>query len=273
MQEYENRGFKTLYLPFGSNDRLQGKTESDFSGTDLFEGVRYLGSPIVDRPKLLGHLYTNGIPVEIYGNHWNWYPRQPTPRSEGIQVKQNGFRVPGLSEKSLHDTTYYFAPRLKAEGYSFLYGLWQKLKKQWFPEKLDVEAFYAHLPTWVIHGEYAEDDFVRLVRTTAINVGFTHLHVRKGPHTHQKQIRLRDVEIPMTGGFLLAEACDETELYFTPGKHLDTFRDENELLEKSRWYLDHPAERVRIAEAGRVHALSHHTWKHRFGQLLDVLYR
>jgi spore maturation protein CgeB len=75
----------------------------------------------------------------------------------------------------------------------------------------------------------------------------------------------------MTGGFLLTEACSETENYFVPGKHLDTYREEGELLEKARWYLGHPAERKAMAEAGRAHALANHTWKHRFQQLLQVL--
>jgi hypothetical protein len=272
MEEYKRRGFRTLYLPFGSNDRWEGKTTAETTWPDIFEGVRYLGSPIVDRPKMLAHLYFNEVPVEIYGNHWNWYPRTPLPEAE-IRALRNGFRLPGIKigEKGWHDNRHYFFPRLRGEGYSFVYGLGLKLQQQWFPQPVYAEAFYHHLPPAIIKGEYDETDFVKLVRTAAINLGFTHLHKRQGPHRHQKQIRLRDVEIPMTGGFLLTEACSETENYYQPGKHLDTFTGEDDLLEKARWYLAHPSERERIARDGRAYGLAHHTWKHRFHALLKVL--
>jgi hypothetical protein len=229
-----------------------------------------MGSPIVDRPKMLGHLYFNNIPLEIYGNQWRWYPRQETQRPI---VKQNGISLPFLkiNEKSAHDTRYYFLPRIKAEGYSFLYGLGLKLQQQWFPKPINVEEFYAHIPTWVINGEYKEEDFVKLVRSAAINIGFTHMHKRRGPHATLKQIRMRDIEIPMTGSFLLTEECNETAEYFVAGKHLDTFTNENDMLEKVRYYLSHPDERNEIAAAGRNYALANHTWAHRFKLLLGHL--
>lgn len=273
IEEYISRGFKTLYLPFGSNDRLKGKALEEPEPIDHFDGVRYLGSPIVDRPKILAHLHFNGIPLEIYGNHWDWYPREPTPRPEGIQIRKNGFQLPkiGIDEKGSHDTRHYFMARLKAEGIAFLYTLGLKLNEKLFPEVPIGELMYAHIPTWVIRGQYAEDNFAKLVLSCSINVGFTHMQKRQGPHKHLKQIRLRDVEIPMTGGFLLAEACSETQNYFVPGRHLDTWESEDDLLEKVRWYLDHPDECRKIAAEGRRYALEHHTWSHRFSEIKNQL--
>lgn len=270
IKEYENRKFNVLYLPFGSNDRCindPGFTKD----VKVFEGVRYLGSPIVDRPKILGYLHRHNIPVEIYGNHWDWFKRPKYEVEQPLRVRQNGFRLPDVlfGAKGMHDAQHYFLPRLQAEGYSFIYGLGLKYKEKFFPKKFDVESFYGHIPPSCIRGAYEETDFVTLVQTAAIQIGFTHLHVRRGPHINQKQIRMRDVEVPMTGGFLLTEACDETGDYFTPGKHLEIFHKENDLLEKVKWYLDHPEERSAIAKAGRSHALAHHTWGHRFQQLCN----
>lgn len=271
ISEYERRGIKAIHVPFGSNDRLTEYGTRSLDGENIFHGVRYLGSPIVDRPKILGYLHKHQIPLEIYGNHWDWFKRPLYSSDNSVRVQMNGFKLPGIffGAKGLHDTRYYLFPRLAAEGKSFLYTLFLKYKTKFFPDQFDVEAFYGHISPECIKGAYAETDFVQLVRTAAIQIGFSHLHVRKGPHTHQKQIRMRDVEVPMTGGFLLTEACSETNWYFTPGKHLDTYEHEADLLEKVRWYLEHPAEREAIAIAGRVHALAHHTWAHRFRQICD----
>ena len=57
------------------------------------------------------------------------------------------------------------------------------------------------------------------------------------------------------GGFLLSNNCKEITSVFTPGEHLDVFNSEEELKEKIQYYLDHPEERMRIAEAGREFVL------------------
>ena len=75
------------------------------------------------------------------------------------------------------------------------------------------------------------------------------------------QVRLRDFEVPMSGGFYLAEHSDELADFFTPGVEIETWRTRGELLEKCRHYLDrrHEEERNRIAAAGRAWRLREHT--------------
>ena len=51
------------------------------------------------------------------------------------------------------------------------------------------------------------------------------------------------------------------------------FTDERDLLEKIRYYLHHPRERIEIALAGQRRTLSEHLYSHRIGRLVEMLKR
>lgn len=71
------------------------------------------------------------------------------------------------------------------------------------------------------------------------------------------------------GGFYLGEWVQDIETLGSDGVHCAWYRTVGEGIEQVRHYLDHPADRTRIAEAGRRHALEHHTYAHRVRLLLE----
>ncbi len=80
----------------------------------------------------------------------------------------------------------------------------------------------------------------------------------------------RTFDILACGGFQL---CDERSLLselLEPGRHLDTFRDAEELKERVAYYREHPEEARAMAEAGRAHVLRYHTFRRRMEECLEL---
>lgn len=120
-------------------------------------------------------------------------------------------------------------------------------------------------------GVYSEQDFAGLVRGAAVNLGFTHFKGRAGSADEQRQVRLREFEITMAGGFYLTQDCEQLRELFRVGEEIATWDGIDDLHDKVRHYLVHPQERERIAAAGRARTAREHTWEHRFRGLLAEL--
>ncbi|MEM7202215.1 MAG: glycosyltransferase [Planctomycetota bacterium] len=83
------------------------------------------------------------------------------------------------------------------------------------------------------------------------------------------QIKARNFEVPGCGGFMLSSATPHLDRYFVEGHEVVTFGDEDDLLEKVRYYLDHDDERLGIARRGWQRCVAEHSWRHRWCALLE----
>lgn len=244
-------GIRPYYMPMAANSPSSGVA---FSASSIpFDGVIYLGSPWLYRRQVLANLARWGIPLQIYGH--NWLRRTPDP------ANAQPYR------KNLHDLRHYLWPRWREEGAGeFLETIRSRIRPSPLPPGSSSE-----IPTDCIYGSYADADFIPLVQDAAINLGFTHFRGTPGTPAERRQVRLREFEIPMVGGFYLTQDCPQLRELFGVGEHVVTWNHLPDLRDKIRYYLDHPVERQQITQAAQAYCLRHHTWANRFHDLLQEL--
>jgi len=83
----------------------------------------------------------------------------------------------------------------------------------------------------------------------------------------------RSIEIPACGAFMLAERTHEHLRLFEERKEAEFFSDERELLEKTRYYLEHNEDRLKIAQGGHDRCLrSGYSYQERLQKVLALIF-
>lgn len=82
----------------------------------------------------------------------------------------------------------------------------------------------------------------------------------------------RSIEIPASGGFMLAERTKEHQRLFQEGVEAEFFESKEELLEKATYYLNHEGKRQAIAKAGLERVIQNdYTFINRMTEILKHL--
>ncbi len=120
------------------------------------------------------------------------------------------------------------------------------------------------LPAHRLGPPLTDEDMIKMYSRARINLGFsacgdTHLEKER-----IVQVRLRDFEVPMSGGFYMVEYMEELEEFYEIGKEIVCYEGPDDLADKVKYYLAHDDERERIRQAGRARCLRDHTWQKRF---------
>lgn len=108
------------------------------------------------------------------------------------------------------------------------------------------------------------EDYYEHFRRTAININLVNGNSDSG-------LNMRHFEITAAGGFMLCYHQSEIAESFEVGRECDTFRNEDELLQKIGYYLDNADRRAEIALAGQKRTLSEHLYSHRLRTMLTTL--
>lgn len=87
-----------------------------------------------------------------------------------------------------------------------------------------------------------------------------------------QDLNMRVFEALCSGSLLVTDSAPGSGLgeFFQDNKHLAIFNEEN-LIERIRFYLEHPEERLKVARQGQKEVLAHHTYDHRAKFLLTAL--
>ena len=86
-----------------------------------------------------------------------------------------------------------------------------------------------------------------------------------------RQIKGRTFEVPGAGGFLLTESAPDLERYFAIDREIATFDTPDELIAKTRYFLDRPDARDSVARAGHERTRIKHTYERRFSEVMEQL--
>jgi spore maturation protein CgeB len=105
---------------------------------------------------------------------------------------------------------------------------------------------------------------VKVVLASAINLNILRIQ-------NKDACNMRTFEIPACGGFMLHERSKDLGALFRIGVECDDFGSEEELLQKVGYYLEHPAERDRIAQLGLL-AAARHTYADWARRILELFY-
>jgi hypothetical protein len=209
-------------------------------------GVSFVGANYALRARYIASLLENGVDAHAYGPGWQW-----GSRTRGRAIAKRYV----LALRSLAALTPEAQFRASAE-----------LAEQDLRRRLS-----ARFPTNV-HATISDEELIQLYSRSHISLGFLEVHDRHdASKAVVRHLHLREFEAPMCRALYCTGYMDELAELFEPDKEVVVYRNEQELLEKVRYFLAHDAEAEKIREAGHARALRCHTYHHRFRALFEVL--
>jgi spore maturation protein CgeB len=84
-------------------------------------------------------------------------------------------------------------------------------------------------------------------------------------------VNMRMYESTAAGAMLLTEDKSNLKDLFTPGAEVVAYRNNRDAAEKARYYLDHPEELAKIANAGQKRTLQDHTYQQRVARMAQEI--
>lgn len=223
--------------------------------------VTFIGQCYGERPDIIYKIQNAGFDVSVWGK--GWYQDQSLLNTTS---SNDPFKV---------IVTKYMKGNTKKDYFTIL----RNIKLGFY----DVYSYFHHQDT-----HYAEimkklskiagpplrfEDLVKMYSRSKINLG---IEICGKPSWWQKwgsltQIKLRDFEVPMSGGLYLTQYQEELEKLYDVGKEIICYHNTDDLIEKIKFYLNHPADAENVRAAGNRRARRDHTWVKRFENVFKVM--
>lgn len=114
-------------------------------------------------------------------------------------------------------------------------------------------------------GSVTQEEMLRIYQSSLLTLGFGFI-----ADTDRVGLKGRDFEVPLSGCAYLTSHNPDLAACFEEGKEILFYRDDNDLIERVKYYLAHPREAKAVGLAGRERALREHTWERRWRALIDL---
>ena len=234
-------GANPLWWPMASNPRYF-KPAKALRNID----VSFVGANYALRARYIKSLLENGIAVHVYGPSW-----RGGAMSAGRSIAKRCIYLISSALAVTATKQFQFSALL------YEHDLQRYLYKR-YPGNL--------------HGPVPDEEVVALYSKSFISLGFLEVFDNHDPTKSViKHLHLREFEAPMCGALYCTGYSDELAEFFEPDKEVIVYKDANELLDKIRYYLSHPAEGEKIRAAGLKRALDDHTYHRRYKQLFQAI--
>lgn len=244
LPRYRSVGAEPLFFPMAANPDLYRPVATTPRYDATFAGQRY-----ADRAASILALRKASIDAHAFGQHWEVADGRGEGRS--TESKQGALsamaRLAGLAMRGRNPL-------------------------QVLADRNDWSLLRARHPG-ALHGPVTDEEYVALFSESRISLGFLVLGDSHRTFRPLRQVRLREFEGPMSGAFYMTGWLEEIALHYEVGTEIVCYRSRRELVDLSRYYLAHDAERERIRRAGHARARRDHTWTRRFEDLFAELRR
>ncbi len=244
---YDRWGAKYIVQPYAANPDtfvyVAGK---------LNRNACFLGTPYGSRSLMINALTESGIDVDLY------YGDGKSTQEKKIVTKYDIVHPPYYK--------IFFHRLIYTEGRKIIMGA---LKNKMFGSQTihenDCLHHYPSVPAFSEISTVYSNHAICLASTST-----NHTDSLKNP---LKIVNLRSFEIPMSGGLALCKYNSELAEYFEDGKEVLFYQNNDELIEKARYYTSQvlESELRQMKAAARMRAEREHTWWHRFTRVFNEL--
>jgi hypothetical protein len=243
LENYRAIGARPLYCQEGANPKMYKP-----HNVPVEFAVTFVGQAYGERPDYIRHLLDHAVDVRVWGYGWDKFSQSYQSRNAGSARRLGQAVGEFLSHTAWQD------------------GLRRLLNLELLRSagKTVREAPEVTLPDDIIGGVLTDSDMIEMYSRSKINLGFSSCGTTHETEDRVVQVRLRDFEVPMSGGFYLVEYMEELEEFFDIGNEIVCYSDPADLVDKIRYYLGHDRQREQIRRAGYERCRRDHTWHKRF---------
>ena len=207
------------------------------SVTQVIYDATFVGQMYLNRPDYVAFLAWHGIDIHVWGPGW----QQAAEWHRAHLSYQRRLR------RAIGDAKRFVQRRLN-------------ILPTWYP-----------LPIRRCGGILTDEAMVRIPSQSLLSLNFSEVRDDR-THEIKRHIRLRDFEVPMSGGLLVTGLQDELMEYYEIGREIVCYNSKEELLDLCRYYAYHRNEAETIRRAGHLRARRDHTWANRFRQLFATMH-
>lgn len=248
---YDKWGVKSFFAPYAANPFV---FNCDTEGT-VARRVCFIGTPYGSRSIMINQLTKSDISVDAY-----YKSKEDTTCSNQNDIEILESRIIAPS-------------RLSVLFHRFLFPEGRKIMKGMVMNKMMGHQTIINNNNLSSRQTVLPEEQGNLYSRYALSLASTstnHTDVLKDP---LKIINLRNFEIPMSGGIEICKYNPELAEYFEDGKEIVFYNDNDDLVDKARYYLQRStdAELNAIKVAARKRAEAEHTWWNRFTIAFDLL--